>query len=184
MRILRPTAIPGCFELQLPRHDDHRGTLVKTFQHSVFRSLGLRTDFVEQFHSRSRAGVVRGLHLQRPPSALAKIVTAVSGVAWDVVLDVRAGSPTFGAHDVIGLSARRANAVFIPEGCAHGFLAQEDDTVLAYWVTAEHDRAADDGIRWDSAGIDWPLDAPPVLSTRDLALPPFDQYRTPFRFEG
>lgn len=179
---LRETAIPGCAELLLPRFHDDRGTLVKTFQESVFEQHGLPTSFCEQFHSRSRRGVVRGLHFQEPPAQLHKLVTCVSGRAWDVVLDLRAGSPTYGQHAKVGLAEDRANAVYIPEGCAHGFLAQEDDTVLAYWVTAEHSPEHDAGIRWDSAGIDWPLDGEPIVSARDAALPALDAYETPFVF--
>jgi dTDP-4-dehydrorhamnose 3,5-epimerase len=174
------TAVPGCIELALPRFDDDRGTFVKTVQHSVFHELGLPVDFVEQFHSHSRRGVVRGLHFQSPPYEFDKLVTCVAGEAWDVVVDLRAGSPTFGAHTAVGLSAARANAVFVPVGCAHGFLSLREDTVLSYWVTAEHSQDHDDGIRWDSMGIDWPLERPPILSARDASLPLFADHETPF----
>jgi len=175
------TEIPGCLELQLPCAEDERGRLVKPFQRSVFADAGLPADFVEQFYSRSRAGVLRGLHFQTPPRGLAKLVTCVAGDAWDVVLDLRAGSPAYGRHVEVGLSAARANAILIPEGCAHGFLAG-DDAVLAYWVTAEHSPDHDAGVRWDSAGIPWPLDGAPTVSARDAALPALSDFTTPFRY--
>lgn len=179
---VQATSIPGCLELHLPCFEDDRGRLVKPFQRSAFADAGLPTEFVEQFYSRSRAGVVRGLHFQTPPRALAKLVTCVAGAAWDVVLDLRAGSPAYGRHLPIGLSAAQANAILIPQGCAHGFLAASD-AVLAYWVTAEHSPGHDAGVRWDSAGIEWPLDGgPPTVSARDAALPALADYATPFRY--
>lgn len=174
------TSIPGCFELTLPRFEDDRGGLVKPVQHSVLLSLDLPAEFVEAFYSRSARGVVRGLHFQHPPRALNKLVTCVHGSAFDVVLDVRVGSPTFRKHAIIGLSAARANAVVVPAGCAHGFLALEDDTVLSYWVDQEHSAQHDAGVRWDSAGIDWPLITEPIVSPRDAQLPSLDDYQSPF----
>ena len=180
--VSRELAIPGVLELALPRFTDDRGTLVKTFQRSHFEQLGLPGEFTEQFHSRSAAGVVRGLHFQTPPSDLYKVVTCITGEAYDVVVDLREGSPAFGEHVVVGLNEPDAIAVAIPPGCAHGFLARADDTVLGYWTTCEHDPAHDAGIRWDSAGIDWPLEGEPVVSERDRALPGLAQFDSPFRF--
>lgn len=182
--VARELAIPGVLELALPRFTDDRGSLVKTFQRSHFEALGLPGEFTEQFHSRSSAGVVRGLHFQTPPSELYKVVTCITGQAYDVVVDLRAGSPTFGEHVVVGLNEPDAIAVAIPVGCAHGFLARTDDTVLGYWTTHEHDLAHDGGIRWDSAGIDWPLDREPTISDRDRALPGLAEFETPFRYAG
>lgn len=181
---VRTTAIPGCVEVELPRFDDERGWLVKPFQRSTFADAGLPVDFVECFYSRSVRGVVRGLHFQDPPRALAKLVTCVSGRAFDVVLDLRAGSPAYGEHVVVGLSESGSKAVVVPEGCAHGFLAEADATVLAYWATTEHSPAKDAGIHWDSAGIDWPLDGIPTVSARDAALPALEGYSSPFRYAG
>lgn len=178
------TCIPGCIELELPRFDDDRGVLVKDFQLSAFEELCLPTTFVEQFHSRSRLGVVRGMHFQRPPHQFHKLVTCVAGAAWDVVLDLRAGSPTYGRHAVVGLSDVEANAVMVPSGCAHGFLSLAEGTILSYWVTAEHEPAHDDGIHWDSAGIAWPLEVEPIVSARDEALTRLSDFETPFAFEG
>jgi dTDP-4-dehydrorhamnose 3,5-epimerase len=176
------TAIAGVLELQLPRFADHRGFLVKPFQASVFERLGLPGRFDEQFCSTSGEGVVRGLHFQLPPRAYFKVVTCLAGAAWDVVLDVRAGSPTFGEHVTFELDPDRGNGVAVPPGCAHGFLATAPGTVLAYWATQEHSAEHDGGIRWDSAGIPWPLEGDPVLSPRDAQLPALRDFATPFTF--
>lgn len=184
MMTVRATSIPGCIELQLPRFEDDRGVLVKDFQRSAFEDLKLPSGFVEQFHSRSRLGVVRGMHFQRPPHQFHKLVTCVAGAAWDVVVDLRSGSPTDRQHAVIGLSADRANAVVIPPGCGHGFLSLAEGTVLSYWVTAEHHPDHDDGVHWDSAGIPWPLETDPIVSRRDEALTRLSDFDSPFVFEG
>lgn len=176
--------MPGCLEVAVPCFEDARGSLVKPVQRSAFADLGLPADFSETFFSRSARGVLRGLHFQTPPRALDKLVMCVSGEAFDVVLDLRKGSPTFGEHVVIGLSERRASAVLVPAGCAHGFLALAADTVLLYWVTEEHSGPHDAGIRWDSADIPWPLDEAPVVSPRDAALPALADYCSPFTFTG
>ena len=98
---------------------------------------------------------------------------------YDVVLDVRAGSPTFGAHITIDLNADEARAVFIPAGCAHGFCALEDETLMLYKVGSMHSPTHDSGIRWDSAGIHWPIEAP-IVSSRDQALPTLNGFISPF----
>jgi len=178
----RETGLPGVRLIELPQHLDQRGSFVKTFQRSTFETLGLCEPYVEQFFTTSRRGVVRGLHFQVPPHALAKLVVCVVGEAWDVVVDLRAGSPTFKEHITVGLDGNRAVALALPVGCAHGFLARSDHTVLSYWTTAEHAPEADAGIRWDSAGIRWPLTQAPVLSARDERLPTLAEFETPFSF--
>lgn len=182
MMTCHKTGISGCLELRLPRFDDYRGALTKDFQLSVFEGLGLPTHFVEQFHSRSHRGVIRGMHFQRPPRHFEKLVTCVAGEAWDVVLDLREGSSTFGQHAVVGLSESVATAVLVPSGCAHGFLSLVEGTVLSYWVTAEHDADHDDGVHWDSAGIEWPLEMAPIVSARDSSLTKLADFTSPFVF--
>lgn len=177
------TAIPGCLKLALPRHADDRGSFTKTFQRSVFRDAGLPGEFVEQFHSQSTAGVIRGLHFQEPPYELAKLVTCFDGFIHDVIVDLRVGSPTFGEHVALDLSGDSGEAIFAPVGCAHGFFARTD-SIVGYWQTAEYAPSADTGIRWDSAGIAWPESAAPVVSARDRGLPALSSYDSPFRFDG
>lgn len=185
MTDLRPTSIPGCVELDFREARDARGSFTKLFQASVFAALGLPVSYPELFHSTSARGVVRGLHFQTPPHDIGKLVSCVSGAAMDVVVDLRVGSPAFGSHATFELSGERANAVFVPCGCAHGFLSQRDGTVVLYATTGEFSPPHDAGIRWDSAGIDWPLDGrAPVVSARDAALPQLEEFNSPFRFAG
>lgn len=175
----RPTALPGCLELRPPRHADARGLFVKTFHADTFAALGLPTTWAEQFYSHSAAGVLRGLHFQTPPHAHDKLVTCLQGRVWDVVLDLRLGSPTYGRHAVVELSAELGNELFIPAGLAHGFCTLQGTATLLYAVTTGYVPAADAGVRWDSAGIPWPL-AEPLLSARDAALPLLADYPSPF----
>lgn len=174
------TAIPGLLEIVPAAHVDERGSFVKTFHRERFESLGLRTDFVEEYYTRSRARVLRGLHFQLPPHGHVKLVTCVHGRVLDAVLDLRAGSPTFGRHVLFALSARRPSLVYIPEGLAHGFFVPGSGAVLLYKVTSLHAPAHDAGILWNSAGIPWP-DPDPIISDRDRSFPPLDGFVSPFR---
>lgn len=176
------TFIHGCLRLSFERHADDRGTFTKTFNRGAFRRAGLPDQFVEQFHTRSNAGVIRGLHFQEPPYELAKLVTCIDGLVYDVIVDLRVGSPTFGAHVGLDLSGDKDDAVLVPVGCAHGFFARTDSTV-SYLTTAEYVQSADAGIRWDSAGITWPDEQSPVISARDRGLPTLASYDSRFRFD-
>lgn len=176
------TALPGCLELRSRVFTDPRGRFVKTLHAGLFAARGLATDFVEQYYSVSARGVVRGLHLQLPPHDHAKLVYCPVGVVLDAVVDLRRGSPTFGRHALLELSAERGNAVYVPRGLAHGFLALSDDALMIYNTTSVHAPEHDGGIRWDSAGIPWPLEREPVLSERDARLPALADFVTPFAF--
>jgi dTDP-4-dehydrorhamnose 3,5-epimerase len=181
--ILRETEIPGCVELQLRRTEDARGSFIKTSQKSAFEALGLPWAYTEQYVTGSARGVVRGLHFQTPPADMFKLVTCLAGAAFDVVVDLRVGSPAYGRHIVVELDARRGNAVAMPSGCAHGFYAREDGTLLGYSCTAEYSPEHDSGILWSSAGIDWPLEGEPLQSERDLTFPELADFDSPFRFK-
>jgi dTDP-4-dehydrorhamnose 3,5-epimerase len=166
--------------LTLPHHHDGRGELVKVFQASAARAATTAdVEIAELFWSRSYRGVVRGLHFQVPPHAHTKLVSIVAGRALDVVVDLRTDTPTYGTHVTIDLDASAPVAVVVPVGCAHGFQAVIDDTVVVYATTTEHAPEADRGIRWDSAGIDWPLD-PTAISERDAAFPTLASFVSPF----
>jgi dTDP-4-dehydrorhamnose 3,5-epimerase len=176
-----PSRIPGCSVVELVHHTDDRGSFVKLFRSSTFVELGLDPTIREVYWSTSARGVVRGLHFQTPPDAHAKTVGVVSGTILDVVLDLRAGSPTYGEHAAFELDATSARAVHVPLGCAHGFQALSDGATVAYLVGTEHAPEHDAGIRWDSAGIAWPL-PDPVVSGRDLTFPALAEFETPFGF--
>lgn len=175
--------LPGCFEVRPVVRRDARGSFVKPFQASWFSAAGLRTDYVEHYHSTSSLGVVRGLHLQLPPADHAKLVTCLAGRAFDVALDLRVGSPTLGRAAALELDARTANAVYLPAGIAHGFQALEEGTTLLYAVTSEYAPDREGGVLWSSAGIDWPVPGA-VVSERDRALPPLADFESPFAFEA
>jgi dTDP-4-dehydrorhamnose 3,5-epimerase len=176
---VRETRLAGCLELEPPIHPDGRGLFVKPFQTSAFQEVGLPVDYREIFYSRSRRGVVRGLHFQRPPQAQDKLVYCVAGAVFDVVVDLRRASPTYGKCETFALDADRWRMVFIPAGLAHGFAALTDEAVMAYAVTTEHAPDLDSGIRWDSVPVEWPV-AEPVVSDRDRALEPFSTFASPF----
>jgi dTDP-4-dehydrorhamnose 3,5-epimerase len=157
-------------------YQDDRGFFRETFKASAFRSGGVGDAFVQANVSRSSAGVLRGLHFQRPPAGVAKLVSVAQGRIFDVAADVREDSPTLGRWVGAELSAADGRSLFVPEGFAHGFVALEDDTVVTYLMTGEFSPEHDTGVRWDDPdlGIDWPL-AAPILSEKDRALPTLRQ---------
>jgi len=181
--IVNSTKIGGCYEIFPTLHSDNRGSFVKTFQASVFQSHNLRTDFVEEFYSVSGEGVLRGLHFQTPPKDHAKLVYCLAGKAFDVAVDLRLGSPTYGQHHVFELSDEASNVVYMPSGIAHGFLSMSCETILIYKTTAEYSPIHDSGIRWDSLDIPWPKENP-IVSERDSLFPPFDSFNSSFLYKN
>jgi dTDP-4-dehydrorhamnose 3,5-epimerase len=174
--------IPGCYEIISKPFYDKRGHFVKTFHEQAFKSYGLAVDFAEEFYSISAKNVLRGLHFQLPPQDHDKIVFCLAGKAFDVVLDIRKGSPAFGKYESFELSPEKFNMVYIPRGLAHGFYSLQDNTLMFYKVTAAHAPNLDSGIRWNSAKITWPCDNP-VISDKDNNLPKFDDFDSPFIFK-
>jgi dTDP-4-dehydrorhamnose 3,5-epimerase len=178
------TPVTGCYELALRPMADRRGSFLKLFQHEAFRAAGLELDVAELFVSRSVAGVVRGLHFQRPPADVTKLVSCLEGEVLDVVVDLRVDSPSYRRHTLVTLSAKAGNAVFVPKGCAHGFLVAEGEALMAYAQSGPHDPVLEGGILWSSAGVDWPV-APDVLarvvvSGRDAGFPTLEGFASPF----
>ncbi|GJG94155.1 dTDP-4-dehydrorhamnose 3,5-epimerase family protein [Cupriavidus pauculus] len=176
-----PLALPGCFLLHGARIGDSRGDFMKLFHAPTLAAQGLETDFAESYVSTSHAGVIRGMHFQRPPHDHAKIVSCLTGRARDGLVDLRRGSPTFGQGISLMLSADAPAMLYIPRGIAHGFAAHVDDTRLWYLVSSVHAPEADAGVHVDSVGIDWFDGAPhvtgaPVLSPRDTQHPALATY--------
>jgi dTDP-4-dehydrorhamnose 3,5-epimerase len=153
-------------------YGDDRGYFRETFKRSAFAEGGIERPFVQANMSRSRRGVLRGLHFQREPAAVAKLVGVARGRLFDVAADVRVGSPTFGRWIGAELSEENGRMLFVPEGFAHGFVALEDDTVATYLMTGEFSPEHDGGVRWSDPhiGVDWPI-SDPILSPKDEALP-------------
>ncbi len=180
MATLYETGLAGCFEVRFHPHRDARGLFLKTYHEAIFRSLELCTEWREEFVSTSARGVIRGMHFQVPPHQHTKLVVCLAGRVLDVVVDLRAGSPTYGTCASVELSADRANAMYVPEGFAHGFLALENGSTLLYKVSSMHAPTHDHGLRWDSIGFDWPISSP-ILSFRDAEFGSLAAFQTPFR---
>jgi dTDP-4-dehydrorhamnose 3,5-epimerase len=174
-----PTNLPGCFVLEPRIFSDHRGDFIKIFNADVFQELGLNASFKEEYYSTSKKGVLRGLHFQVPPSAHVKCIICLQGEIFDVVVDLRKESPTYGKHFTIHLKASEPKVLYIPEGMAHGFLSLTNDTLFLNKTTTVFDGPSDKGIRWDSCGINWPSHSL-ILSGKDEELPGFNEFNSPF----
>lgn len=162
--------IPGVVRIEPPFATDPRGSFAKPYSAEQLRAQGVELSIREVFWSRSETGIVRGLHFQYPPAAVAKLVFVVGGRVRDVVLDLRTDSPTAGQHEVVELD-EAAGGLLVPVGCAHGFEVVDGPAVMCYLQDGPFDPSADAGVRWDSAGVDWQT-REPMLSERDRALPP------------
>lgn len=180
-------SIEGPRILRPPRFDDDRGFFSECWSRERFRALGIDVDFVQDNHSFSRhRGTVRGLHFQTPPAAQAKLVRVARGAVFDVVVDLRRGSPSYGAWEGVELSATRWNQLFVPTGFAHGFCTLEPDTDVIYKVSTPYRPGSEGGVRWDDPrlGIPWPLPPEgPTITDRDRRWPALDELDSPFRFE-
>jgi dTDP-4-dehydrorhamnose 3,5-epimerase len=166
------------------RFGDERGYLAETYRADAFREFGITTCFVQENQSFSaKPGTVRGLHFQGPPAAQAKLVRALRGALFDVALDLRLGSPTFGRWCAGTLTAARGEQMFIPRGFAHGFCTLEPDTEIAYRIDAYYAPEHENGVAWDDPelAIAWPVAlADATLSDRDRKLPRLSELVSPF----
>lgn len=162
------TSIEGLLLLRPHKFADERGSFMETWNEGQFRELVGPYHFVQDNESTSKAGVLRGLHLQLAPNAQGKLLRAVRGAVLDVCVDVRKDSPTYGRHFKVRLDAVEPCALWIPPGFAHGFLALEDNTVFAYKCTAPYDPKAERTILWNDPdlGIEWGIDEP-LISDKD-----------------
>lgn len=168
MRI-RPTALAGVMIVEIDAHADERGLFARTFCAETFAAHGMATAFPHCNVSwNPRAGTLRGLHYQAAPKAEAKLVRATRGRAFDVAVDLRPGSPTYRQWTSVELDADRRNAVYVPEGCAHGFLTLTDDCELFYQMSELYEPTLSRTARWDDPafGIAWPF-TPTFISARD-----------------
>ena len=165
------TDLPGCLVLEPQVFGDERGFFYESFNRDKLVAIGLPPHFVQGNVSRSARGVLRGLHYQQP-KAQGKLVSVLDGEVWDVAVDVRRGSPTFGQWTAVVLSGENKRHFWIPEGFAHGFVTLSETALFNYVCTDTYDREADAGIRWNDAAlaIDWPV-SEPSLSAKDASLP-------------
>ena len=169
------TQLPGVLIVEPDVFRDSRGFFLETFHAARYREGGIPYGFVQDNHSRSVRRTLRGLHAQRKKPQ-GKLVRAARGEIFDVAVDVRPGSPTFGEWVGERLSEENFRQMFIPPGFAHGFCVLSDFADVEYKCTELYDRADEIGARWDTAGIDWPLEDP-LLSPKDAALPSLDELR-------
>ena len=163
------TDLPGVVIVEPDVFRDSRGFFLETFHAERYRQGGIPCDFVQDNQSRSVRGTLRGLHAQRRRPQ-GKLVRAVRGEIFDVAVDVRPGSPTFGKWVGARLSEESFRQMFVPPGFAHGFCVLSDVAEVEYKCSDFYDRADEIGARWDSAGIEWPI-KDPLLSPKDAALP-------------
>ena len=174
--------------IDLKRITDSRGWFYESYSRETLRRHGVDIEFVQDNHSLSSApGVLRGLHFQRPPHAQAKLVRCIRGRVWDAVVDLRAGSPTFGAAVTCELSAAQPQLLFIPIGFAHGFISLEAGTEVEYKVSSHYAPGFEVGVAWNdpTLAIAWPASVgAPILSEKDAGLPLLADIEIPFQFDG
>lgn len=176
------TELPGVWLVEPLVHEDSRGFFLESFTAREMEAHGLLSNFVQDNHARSHvAGVVRGLHFQRPPFDQTKLVRVVRGEVFDAVVDLRRKSKTFGTWLGVRLSEENKRMLYIPRGCAHGYCTLSAETEFLYKVDAYYSPAHDAGIRWNdpAIGVAWPVEDP-VVSDKDAKLPFLSEIETPF----
>ena len=169
------------------RHGDTRGWFTETYNRDSFAAIGIGCTFVQDNHSLSvPAFTLRGLHFQTPPRGQDKLVRCIRGRIFDVAIDIRGGSPTYGRWFGAELSAKNGDQLFVPIGFAHGFVTLESDCEVTYKCSDTYAPDHEGGIRWDSVGIDWPIPAGmvPQLSGKDAVQPALAEFDSPFAYDG
>jgi len=177
MKVTR-LGIDGLLLVDLDIYPDERGFFIERFQVDRFRAAGLPVDFQQDNHSRSRPGVLRGLHYQHTPPQ-GKLLGVIRGRIWDVAVDIRPDSPTYGRHEAVELSGENGRLLWMPPGFAHGFCVLGDEPAdLLYRVDGAYNKAGEGGIAWDDPelAVPWPI-TPSVVSDRDRELQSFAEYR-------
>ena len=179
---IETTALEGVLVLTPRRFGDARGFFSESWNRKTMAEAGIMLDFVQDNHSVSAAvNTVRGLHFQAPPHAQAKLVRCGRGRLFDVAVDIRRDSPTWGAWVGVELSAENGKQLLIPAGFLHGFATREPDTEIIYKCTDYYAPECDGAVHWDSCGIDWGLTGDPVLSDKDRDAPRLEDFDSPFR---
>ena len=181
---IKPTSLPGVLLLQPRVFDDDRGFFCETFRAEVLSEQGISEQFVQDNHSRSTRGVVRGLHFAIGAGS-SKLVRCGRGEIWDVAVDLRLGSPTYGSWEGFALSDENMQVLYLPAGIAHGFCVLSEVADVIYKQSAYYDPAVERGIAWNDAeiGIEWPLSADEIsVSERDLEAPALSELAEPLPF--
>ena len=165
------------------RHGDHRGFFSETYSRKDYEAYGIDMAFVQDNQSVSqKRGTIRGLHFQAPPHAQAKLVRCGSGAIYDVVVDVRRGSPNYGMWEGYELSAENGHQLYVPVGFAHGFVTLEPNSEILYRCSDYYAPSSEGAVLWSDpdVGIEWPVHDAPILSEKDEAAPCLKEFETPF----
>jgi dTDP-4-dehydrorhamnose 3,5-epimerase len=173
--IFRPTEIDGAYLIDLDKREDHRGFFARTWCQEEFESLGLKVRWVQANLSyTAKKGTLRGMHYQTAPSREAKLVRCTRGAIYDAIIDLRQDSTTCGQCFGVELSAANYRSLYVPEGCAHGFLALEDDTEISYQMSAIYRPELERGVRYNDPAfaIDWPIEVC-MVSEKDRRWPDY-----------
>ena len=184
---INDTALSGVKHIIPKRFGDHRGFFAEAYSRRVLTASGIDIAFVQDNHSLSaQIGTVRGLHFQAPPHAQAKLVRCGRGAIFDVAVDIRRGSPTFGNWVGFELSAENGAQLYVPTGFAHGFVTLQPDSEIIYKCSDYFAPDTEAALRWDDpdVGIDWPLSGPAVLSDKDRLAPLLGDLNSPFVWES
>jgi len=179
------TNIPGVLIIEPRVFIDDRGYFYESYNKSKLLEAGIDADFVQDNQSFSQKGTVRGLHAQAHPFAQGKLVRVLQGAVIDVAVDARVGSPTYGRHVAVELTAKNHLQLWVPPGCLHGFVTLEDDTLFTYKVTNYYDKASECGVIWNDPelAIGWGIDErDALLSAKDQELPDFKSFKSPFTY--
>lgn len=180
MKII-PTEVPDVILIEPKVFSDERGFFMETFREDWLAKIGIKHSFVQDNHSKSSKGVLRGLHFQKPPFEQAKLVRVISGEVLDVAIDLRRGSPTFGKVVAQILSEKNKRMMYVPKGFAHGFCVISETCEFLYKVSDYYAPQAEGGLIWSDPdfGIAWPkLDVPYVISEKDKKFPTFRDWLT------
>ncbi|WP_226689842.1 dTDP-4-dehydrorhamnose 3,5-epimerase [Ruegeria arenilitoris] len=182
---IEDTALPGVLILTPKRFGDERGFFSESWNRNTLAAHGITLDFVQDNHSVSASvGTLRGMHFQSPPHAQDKLVRCGQGALFDVVVDIRKGSPTYGQWVGVDLTAENGKQVLVPKGFLHGFVTRAPGTEICYKCTDYYAPDCDRAVRWDSCGIDWGLTGDPALSDKDAVAPALAEFDSPFVWEG
>jgi len=167
-----PSDIPDVVLIDPSVFSDERGFLIESYKRSEFAAFGITEPFVQSNHSKSREGTLRGLHYQKNPKAQGKLVRAILGEVYDVVVDLRRGGPTYGRWIAVVLSAENKKMLYVPAGFAHGFCVTSAEAEILYMISEEYAPELESGVLWTDPelAIEWPI-AEPILSPRDHAWP-------------
>lgn len=188
MEVVQLEELPDVKIIRPKRFSDNRGFFSETYNKRLLQEAGINAEFIQDNHSRSAdVGTVRGLHFQLPPWGQTKLVRVVRGSALDVIVDIRAGSPTEGRHAAVVLSVEEWNQVLVPVGFAHGFCTLEPDTEIQYKVDGYYAPEHERGLAWDdpALGIDWPVSPEAaVLSDKDRRNPTYAELEPAFRYDA